>query len=151
MAYMKRATTIVLFLLLLGTLGFFAVSVVKYQGDLTRLNDDIRDKRVEIDDLSDQLKEFNESNSQLNEQLTVQQAREQDLSTQYLDVKGEKESLESTNAALEKDLANITSQYTALQIEYNDTTEELGNVLEDAEDICNYSATANITECDDYR
>ena len=107
MAYMKRATTIVLFLLLLGTLGFFAVSVVKYQGDLTRLNDDIRDKRVEIDDLSDQLKEFNESNSQLNEQLTVQQAREQDLSTQYLDVKGENPLMPHWRRPLQISPANI--------------------------------------------
>lgn len=151
MAYIKRTATLALFLLLLTTMGFFAASVVKYQGDLTKLNDDIRTKRVEINSLNNQIEDVKLNLTKLSDSLSLQIVREQDLSNQYLNVKGAKESLESKNTVLQKNLADLNLRFLSLEMNFTNLSDDYDNVLDDADDICDYSATANITECSDYR
>jgi chromosome segregation ATPase len=164
MAYMRKSTTLLLFLLLVITLIAFGVSMFFYQGSVARLNKAINNRDSEIDLLTNQVAGLSLNLSNINEMLNLQIKREENLSGLFTGLRSEKDLIEDERRAairnltltqaelydakikisdLEDDLSNINTKYTSLNISY-------GDILDDVNDICTKAFTLNVSECKKY-
>ena len=77
MSYIRRNTTLILFLLLIFSIGFFSASVIFFQNTFTKVNDELRDKKIEVLTLDKELESLNLNVSNLNRILDIQLRREE--------------------------------------------------------------------------
>ena len=159
MSYMKRNTTLILFLLLLFSIGFFSTSIIFFQNTFTKVNDDLRDKKTEVLTLNKELESLNLNVSNLNRILEIQLRREENLSEQYVTLRVEKVSLEDINLALEQENAELLAELIeaeTLVISLGDELEDLNEsyeiILDDIEDVCGETdvVALNLSDCEDY-
>ena len=168
MVYINKRTTLVLFLLLIMSIIFFGAAVVYYQQSLTKLNDDIRDKRVELDTLTTKINKISSNLSMLSETLDVQVQREENLSGQFINLKDEKDLVEDQKKELEIkfedtkdelieakiDIENLEDDINELIVVNSYLNETLEDVLDDVGDVCDdihdLYPNLNITDCQDY-
>ncbi len=164
MAYMRKSTTLLLFLLLVITLIAFGVSMFFYQGSVARLNKAINNKDTEINLLSNQVAGLSFNLSNLNEMLNLQIKREENLSGLFTGLRSEKDLIEDERRSairnlnltqtelydakieisdLENELSDITANYNSLNASYDD-------LLDDVNDICTKASSLNVSKCKKY-
>ncbi|MBN2368051.1 hypothetical protein JXC34_03455 [Candidatus Woesearchaeota archaeon] len=164
MTYIKKTTTIVLFLLLVLLVGLFTGASVYYQRTLSRLNDVIRNKEDKITSMSIQIKGLNYNVSLLSEILRIQLEKEENLTAQYVNLVEETSSLSGAKEEIEteltdteqlllglnQELEDCEDNYFGLEEDYLDLNETLADVVQDVLDICDEASPMNISECEDY-
>jgi chromosome segregation ATPase len=159
MSYIRRNTTLILFLLLIFSIGFFAASIIFFQGTFTKVNDELRDKKTEILNLNKELESLNLNVSNLNRILEIQLRREENLSDQYVTLRVEKVSLEDEVTEKEQELAIALGDLQeaegivrTLAAELEDLNMSYAQILDDLEDVCGESdvIALNLSDCEDY-
>ena len=104
MAFIKKNTTMILVALIVITLIFFTISTYFYHNNLRQLTQNLENKTIEAQSLSDELNYYVSRLNQTKQDLVTKQEREEDLSGKYLDVKSEKEELQFNQTRLVNDL-----------------------------------------------
>lgn len=171
MGYIRKYTTLLLLLFLVITLGAFAGSAVFYQRSFKSLNDGLNERNENIRGLEVVLLSLQENYSRIDEMLQVTSQKKEDLSEQYVEIKGEKEDLEDLRRILEFNTMTISSDLNETKIDLEDaktevskqeatiirlenrTAElegELDDVLDDIIDVCKDAEELNISKCGDY-
>lgn len=165
MGHIKKATTLVLFLLLLAVIGAYSLSTVYYQKAFTGLNDRILKQDIAIGDLKEVVAVMDANITGLRSQLSLQAMREENLSRQYTDIRSvkeqlstEKQDLENQLAGTQKDLARskeeilrLTDQISLLSYNYASLNKTLATVMDDVEDICDeIRGKVNVSDCKKY-
>jgi chromosome segregation ATPase len=161
---MKKNSTLVIFFLLLAAVIFYASSVFLYQGSLSRINDDLRVKRVEIFERNKEIESLNLNVTKLLSAIELQEKREANLSSQFLDVRDEKVDLEAQKVKLgeniktkDQEITSLKSQITTLNSKISDyiadielKKETISSITKDVESICDKAESLNITKCNKY-
>ena len=160
----KKTTTLVLFFLLLVTIVFFSAAVIVYQNSMTRLNDELRDRKQDIIIMQGQIDGLSMNFTGLKEAYGLQILREENLSSQFSNVKEAKESLEESKKQMQEEIDELTEDLILKETDINSLQGEVSRlniaisglnltyakVLDDVQDICEDAAALNISECRRY-
>lgn len=122
MGYITRnANVLLLFLILLSAAGLVGATVY-FQARFSAINNEYNSKVTQLENISTQLEQYQGILASTKEELAVKGSREEDLTSKFLDVKGEKESIEaerdrlaSDKRTLEVSLADKTAKLTTAQ------------------------------------
>lgn len=172
MGYIRKYTTLFLFLLLVVALLSFAGASVFYQKTFASLNSDLSRKNDEIKLHRSTIESLTENYTRLDEMLQLRIQKEEDLNVQFLDLKDVKEELEADKTTLEGDVVNMSASIngtlsllqktrfnlTLLEEEIYDLNDdivelegEMSEILNDTIYICEHiEGEINLTRCEDY-
>jgi hypothetical protein len=166
MGYVRKLTTLFLLLVLVLSLCAFAGSVYFYQKNLKNMNGELTGRDTEIGRLNGALTSMTQNYTKLAEAYALKIERESELSGQYTDIKGVKETLEvdkvnlssglnNTQQQLNRALLNISAlQTTISNLNLNIVTleSEAGTIKNDTIYICGkIHNKINLTVCKDYQ
>lgn len=164
MAYIKKRTTMILFMLLLASIIILAFSVYYFEKSFGKLNVVINDKEDRIYELADEISSLNANLTKVLGTLDIQIKREENLTNLYGQLKSEKEKVEAQKASLSGQLNDTKAELFDARLEVNSLEDDLASqlkkysdlnksyeaVLDDVNDVCDKVSTQNITECKKY-
>src|SRR3989338_9485241 len=104
MAVMRRDINLGLMFLIVATLITFAGFTVYYQTTFKNISSEYKTKLAELEKVSSELTTKKKELTETSQNLQLKESREQDLSSKYTTVKGEKDQLEGEKATLQIDL-----------------------------------------------
>lgn len=128
MGYITRnANVILLFMILIAATALVGATIY-FQSRFTAINDEYNDKLAQLRNVSTQLEQYQGVLSTAKEELALKGTREQDLTSKYTTVKGEKEALAAERDGLLTDKASLQ---TALESRTTELTSAKNQVLND--------------------
>lgn len=164
MTFIKKGSTLVLALLLTICVAAVLFSMTYYRNSFGKINSQIEKRDIEIDRLFSELEETQENLSITKSLLDLQIKREANLSSQFTDLKSDKEKTEdekkSTEGKLNQTqgellnskiaLDNLQYKYDSLKSSYASLNTTYNSALVDIDKICTKASTLNISQCKKY-
>lgn len=133
MAVMRRDINIGLLFLIVATLIVFAGFTVYYQTTFKNVSNEYKTKLTELEKVSSDLESKKKELTETSQTLQLKESNEQALSSQYTDLKGEKDQLEKDKATLQIELAaklsELVDTQNALQAEKAKSDQLLQNIV----------------------
>ncbi|NTV24291.1 MAG: hypothetical protein HGA85_08050 [Nanoarchaeota archaeon] len=165
MGYIKKSTTLVLFLMLLVSIIAFTGSVIFFQKTMSTLNEAISGKDSQIGSQKSMIEGLEMNLSRISDKLELQLRREENLSGQYSELKdanelltSEKQSLTAKLNSTEAELKDREEEIEDLEVDISEwmsdyfwLNQTLRNVTNDAEYICDKAAALNLSRCKNYK
>ena len=127
MAFMRRDINLGLLLLIAAALLMFSGFTVYYQTTFKNVTKSYETQIKALDAITKQLETKKTELNQTSVQLQLKKQKEEDLSTQFTDVRGERDALEAAKKKLEVELASTKSQLESTASKLSDTQLPIGN------------------------